>query len=259
MTERDFTLKKYTHLCEAIVSSSYIPLTVKEFLNKDQPDKSIILRHDVDRKPDRALKMAVIENEHGIRSTYYFRTVKEVFQPDIIRNIAKLGHEIGYHYEVLDKAKGDVKKAIEIFGQELKDLREIAPIKTICMHGNPLTSWENRDLWTDYSFDNFGITGEAYLSIDFKKVSYFTDTGRAWNSSKHSVKDIVQDNPYGGKIGSTSELMNLIINGSQRNICILIHPNRWTDDPGGWVVELAWQNIKNIGKRLIKNRKVSHD
>jgi hypothetical protein len=60
--------------------------------------------------------MALIEHEYGIRSTYYFRTVKEVFQPDIIRKIADHGHEIEYHYEVLDKAK------------------------TICMHGNPLTS-----------------------------------------------------------------------------------------------------------------------
>lgn len=141
MIKRDFTLKKYTELCEAIVSSSYVPKTIQEFLIQDHLDKSIILRHDVDRKPNRAQKMALIEHEHGIRSTYYFRTVKGVFQPDIIRNIADLGHEIGYHYEVLYKAKGDVEKAIEIFGQELKALRETAPIKTICMHGNPLTSW----------------------------------------------------------------------------------------------------------------------
>jgi hypothetical protein len=252
MIERDFTLKKYTQLCEAIVLSSYASRTIEEFLSQDQPDKSMILRHDIDRKPDRAVKMALIEHEHGIMSTYYFRTVKEVFQPDIIRNIAHLGHEIGYHYEVLDKAKGDVKKAIEIFGQELTDIREIAPIKTICMHGNPLTSWVNRDLWTDYSFDDFGITGEAYLSIDFKKVSYFTDTGRAWNSSKHSVKDIVAHKNFTGNIKSTDDLVNIVREGKQQNICILVHPNRWTDDFGGWVTELVWQNIKNMGKVALK-------
>jgi hypothetical protein len=60
MIERDFTLKKYTQLCEAIVLSSYASRTIQEFLSQDQPDKSMILRHDVDRKPDRALEMALI-------------------------------------------------------------------------------------------------------------------------------------------------------------------------------------------------------
>lgn len=105
--------------------------------------------------------MAQIEHEYGIRSTYYFRTVKDVFKPMIIKKIASLGHEIGFHYEVLDKAKGDVKKAIEIFEKELRELREVADVTTICMHGNPLTFWVNRDLWTNYSFDDFGIISEA--------------------------------------------------------------------------------------------------
>lgn len=259
MMERDFTLKKYTQLCETIVSSSYVPMTVMEYLERNHPHKSIIIRHDVDRKPDRAQKMALIEKQHGIRSTYYFRTVKEAFQPDIIKNIAELGHEIGYHYEVLDKAKGDVTKAIEIFGKELKDFREIAPIKTICMHGNPWTSWVNRDLWTNHSFDDFGIIGEAYLSIDYKNVSYFTDTGRAWNSSKHSVKDIVTHENFIGNINSTNDLMNLVRDANQQNICILVHPNRWTDDFSGWIAELVFQNIKNIGKVIINTRKRYND
>jgi len=259
MISHDFTQSIYKELCQKIISSDYKTLTVNDYLKNEKSDKSIILRHDVDRKPNRAKEMAQIEHEYGIRSTYYFRTVKEVFQPGIIKEIASLGHEIGFHYEVLDKAKGDVKKAIEIFERELMELREVADVTTICMHGNPLTSWVNRDIWKEYDFKDYGIIGEAYLSIDYSKVSYFSDTGRAWNSSKHSVKDIVQANPYSGKIGSTSELIELIKNGSQKNICILTHPNRWTDDPGGWLFELAWQNIKNIGKTLIKNRKVSHD
>jgi predicted DNA-binding transcriptional regulator len=255
MLNIDFTLKKYIELCQAIVSSEYIPLTVHEYLTQNHPDKCIILRHDVDRKPDRALNMAQLEYDYGISSTYYFRTVKEVLQPAMIKQIAELGHEIGYHYEVLDKAKGDITEAIELFEQELKELRKIADITTICMHGNPLTSWVNRDIWKEHNFNDFGIIGEAYLSIDYTKVSYFTDTGRSWNSSKYSIKDVVQTDIYNGKIKSTDELIGLIKNGSQRNICILMHPNRWTDNLGAWFTELVWQNIKNLGKTVIKNRK----
>ena len=35
-----------------------------------------------------------------------------------------LGHEVGYHYEVLSKAKGDYEKAIQMFEQELNEFRK---------------------------------------------------------------------------------------------------------------------------------------
>src|SRR3989304_3265080 len=185
----DFTLEKYKKLCQAIASSEYIPLKMHDYLQLKNPYKHIILRHDVDRIPDQAQKMAQIENEHGIISTYYFRTVKEVFRPEIIHQIAGFGHEIGYHYEVLDKAKGDLKKAIKIFDEDLSEFRKITDVTTICMHGNPLTKWLNSDIWKEYNYNNYGIIGEAYLSIDYSNLSYFTDTGRAWNSSRYNIKE----------------------------------------------------------------------
>jgi len=251
----DFTLIKYRNLLQEVIDTSYTNLTLKEFI-MSAPNNCIIMRHDVDRKPDQALKMAQIENEYGLKSTYYFRMTKEVFQPEIIGQIAALGHEIGYHYEVLDKAKGDINKAILIFRQELSELRKIAEVTTICMHGNPLTPWVNRDIWIHHNFKEFGIIGEAYISIDYNKVSYFTDTGRAWNSSKHSIKDIVQNNfKNKEQIKSTDELISLIKNSIPENICIVTHPNRWHDNFGSWLIELVWQNIKNTAKVVIKYRR----
>ena len=37
--------------------------------------------------------------------------------------IHDLGHEIGYHYEVLSKANGDYEKAMKLFEQELSEFR----------------------------------------------------------------------------------------------------------------------------------------
>jgi hypothetical protein len=39
----------------------------------------------IDRKAERALKMAKIENDLGIKSTYYFRMKKNIFEPDMIK------------------------------------------------------------------------------------------------------------------------------------------------------------------------------
>lgn len=105
----DFTLAKYGELCSAIVQSGYAAMSVKDYLSLSlqPPGKVIILRHDVDRKPENALKMAELERGFDLRATYYFRSTKEVFKAGIMQEIEKTGHEVGYHYEVLDKAKGN--------------------------------------------------------------------------------------------------------------------------------------------------------
>ena len=64
----------------------------------------VILRHDVDRLPENSLRTARIEQEMGIRGSYYFRIVPESWDEKIIKEIAALGHEIGYHYEDVDLA-----------------------------------------------------------------------------------------------------------------------------------------------------------
>jgi len=150
-----------------------------------------------------------------------------------------------YHYETLDKANGSFKKAIEIFKNELHEFRKVSDIKTICMHGNPLKPWSNRDLWTRYDFRDFGILGEPYLSIDYRGVLYLTDTGRRWDG-KYSVKDAVATSSP--KIKNTNNLISLIKNGKIQNACLVVHPNRWNDDFVTWSEELIFQNLKNLGK-----------
>jgi len=254
MLNLDFTFAKYKELCETIVESKYTTLTFTQYFSlKNIPEKFIILRHDVERQIEYALRMAKLENDFGIISTYYFRMKEDVFIPKIIKEIAEMGHEIGYHYEVLDKAKGDFEKAIEIFEEELEKFRAICEVKTVCMHGNPFSKWVNKDLWTKYRFEDFGIIGEPYLSMDYIKILYLTDTGRRWNS-RFSVKDVVDANvnQSNEKIKSTDDIITLIIEGRMNQMCILAHPSRWNDDIGRWLKELVWQNIKNIGKAGIK-------
>ncbi|MHC1755333.1 MAG: hypothetical protein AB9861_07870 [Methanosarcina sp.] len=251
-------------MLQAIKKTDYSTCTVYDFL-KNKPGKCIILRHDVDRAVNRNLEMAKLEHSYGIKSTYYFRHIEETFRPDIILQMAEMGHEIGFHYEVMDKANGDMDKAIEIFKKELEDLRKVTEnvteINTVCMHGNPLKLWSNRDLWQKYDFRDFGLTGEPYLSIDYSKVFYLTDTGRTWADLKIRVKDTI-DKPESkpGKkpgantkadpraVSSTDDVIRLIQNEKISQICLLVHPNRWCEDFGGWAKELLLQNVKNVGK-----------
>jgi hypothetical protein len=251
---RDFTIRIYRTVCSEVENQGYVPITVDDYCSgkAESNKKNIIFRHDVDRKIDMALKMARMEFEMNIRATYYFRYIPEVFKPSIIQKIKELNHEIGYHYEVLDKANGNHEQAILLFEKELESMREIADVRTICMHGNPIKPWSNRDLWKTYDYRKFGIFGEPYLSIDYNKFVYLSDTGRTW-SGKYSVKDVV-DKTFSEKISNSNDIITLIKSGKYPNICLLVHPNRWSDDPVEWFGELIWQNIKNLGKQFLKRR-----
>ena len=70
-------------------------------------------------------------------------------------------------------------------------MRAIVPVKTICMHGSPLSRVSNLDLWKRYDYRELGIIGEPYLDIDFDDVFYLTDTGRRWDGGSVSVRDKV--------------------------------------------------------------------
>ena len=61
----------------------------------------VILRHDVDRLPENSIRIAALEHSLNISGSYYFRIVPESWNESIIKEIASLVHEIGYHYEDL--------------------------------------------------------------------------------------------------------------------------------------------------------------
>lgn len=246
----DFTMDKYYELCKKIISSSYNTLTIEQYLsNHKLPPKYIIIRHDVDRKPINSLKTAKLEHELGINATYYFRTTDSVFIPEIMQEIESMGHEIGFHYEVLTKANGDYIKAIKIFEEELEQFRKFCSIKTICMHGSPLSKYDNRDMWKRYDFNNFDILGEAYLSVN-KDLNYFSDTGRSWNW-KNKVRDYIPNKTETIIANSTNDLMEIIESEIIDRIYILSHPERWSSNFQTWAIDYIQDSAINIAKKAI--------
>lgn len=252
----DFTLNQYELLCQVIAGSSYQILTIEEYINNQhQPENIIILRHDVDRFPANALRMAELEHRLGIYSTYYFRHTSNVFKPSIIQQIARLGHDIGYHYETLSKAHGDFDKALRLFGLELKDFRKITTIQTISMHGSPLSPFDNRDMWQKFDFHKFDLVGEAYLSIDYQEIQYFTDTGRTWQRTYFNLRDHTPEMKQNKTIKSTNDLMDVIHQKRFPRICISAHPERWPANMAAWTFSVGFDLIANFVKAgfLLKN------
>ncbi len=249
---KNFTILIYKQILQKFKKENYSFFTLEQYCsNKILPEHFIILRHDIDRKPKNALKIAKLENELCIKSSYYFRIGKESNQPEIIKQIAELGHEIGYHYEDLAIAKGDYNKAIKQFENNLNYFRKFYPVKTMCMHGSPLSKWDNRDLWEKYDYRKYGIICEPYFDLDFNKVFYVTEAGRSWNNEKVSIRDKVESK-FNISIHSTDDIIKLLQSKNGfRQIMISTHPHNWAKTEMEWWKIYLWQSIKNIVKRAI--------
>jgi hypothetical protein len=290
----DFTIACYRKLLTALKDAGYTFQPFADYLSSPA-EKVVILRHDVDRRPANSLATARMENEMGIRGTYYFRIVKSSYNEDIIKQIHTLGHEIGYHYEDLSLiAKNPdagrrtpdallLNKAILSFSNNLAKLCRLAPITTICMHGSPLSRYDNRLLWEHYDYRDYGITGEPYFDTDFSKVLYLTDTGRTWKNkfslrdkilppitehrlpntgyrtpiTEHRLPNTEHRLPITHNFRSTTDIINAAYLGElPPQIMFTLHPQRWTSGPLAWTHEFVWQNIKNIFKALIAGKEV---
>lgn len=255
----DFTLNKYCEMLESLVNQQYRFQTMQQFI--ESPLKNcIILRHDVDKKPSHSLKFAQIQQKYSIQGTYYFRSLPISFDPLIIQEIASMGHEIGYHYENLsfisqNKKVKDKEQlyalAWEDFKSQLERLRQFYPVKTICMHGAPLSIYDNKNLWEKYDYKTEGIIAEPYLDIDFLQVSYYTDTGRRWDGDRFSVRDLI--NGIRPKAKNTNDLIKLLQSHQlKNNVLLTFHPQRWTNQPLLWFQEYLLQSTKNEIKMIIK-------
>ncbi|HPV15261.1 MAG TPA: hypothetical protein PL126_06390 [Candidatus Cloacimonadota bacterium] len=247
---RDFTLETYALLLDALIEAGYDFQTFRDYM-LDPKQRVVILRHDVDKRPGNSLSFAKIEAERQLNASYYFRIVKESLEADKLLSIKGLGHEIGYHYEDMDTAKGVASLAIESFTQNLALIRKLAPIETICMHGSPLSKYDNKDLWKDYDYREYGIIGEPYFDLDYKEVFYVTDTGRKWNNADASIRDKVQSG-FNIRIESSFHFIRLLKeNKLPDKLMINTHPQRWDDNIVPWVRELVMQNVKNLAKRVL--------
>ena len=136
------------------------------------------------------------------------------------------------------------------------------PVKTICMHGSPRNKFDNRRLWEQFNYHDFGIIGEPYFDVDFSKVFYLTDTGRRWDGYRVSVRDKIpvyqqQWEAQGLVFHKTNDIIAQLNNPNsplcQSHYAMLIttHPQRWNPFGYRYVKEYCAQSVKNCVKRFL--------
>lgn len=214
----DFTYKAYAQFLDSILDAGYRVVTVRDYLHGDRISPMVILRHDVEWDPNRALAIAHLEKSRRCRSTFYFRLDTKAFNLNVMRQLQDKGFEIGYHFNTLDRCNGDFSKAVALFEKELRQIRESGfDVTTVCSHGDPRVSKKgyktNNEIFLKDPdlIPRNELLGEAYLNIDFSSLHYISDAGVRWN-----------------KFRSTKELISQITQNRWPVLYILVHPDYWS-------------------------------
>lgn len=254
----DFTLKTYRQLLETFLAKDYELITYEHYCRQKPVGKFLIVRHDVDEIASNALQMAKVEHELGVRATYFFRIVKQSNRPEILREIASMGHEIGYHYEDLSFSKGNLSEAKKSFDKSLAYFRTFYPVVSVCMHGSSTSKYDNREFWNHFNLNDFGLIGEPYLTTDFNEVYYFTDTGYAWDGGKYAVRDVVESR-FNQKFHSSKQIMEAVNTGQFPNQSLMLAHTLWSKHVFQWILlhlrEFLRNNLKYYAQRnkFLKN------
>lgn len=222
----------YLEILDVLKNAQRPLMTVAEFLVHPQ-QSAIVLRHDVDRWPRQAIRMARLEARLGVKSTYYFRwSPSQGFDQEAIHFISQLGHEVGYHYETFSQRQGNRSAAIDLFRANLQAFRQLAPCLTVSAHGAPLSPHNNFELLTDYPWSASGLVGDAALSLAQNKLVYYTDTGGRWNTGHHlNFRDYVglpflENAPSPGNTSGFCAFLD----AKACPVYISTHPERWADE-----------------------------
>lgn len=173
---------------------------------------TVVLRHDVDWSPRKAVRLAEIESDQGACSTFFFLVSSPFYnaldreQRRRIREVLELGHEVGLHFSTHQywEDEPDERKLVDRIESECCVLAEAAdaPVDAVSFHNPP--DWVLRR-----EFDEFT---SAYEPRFFEEIEYRADSNQRWRG----------EHPLAG--------------GIPNRLQILSHPVLWGEHDG-WTTD----------------------
>ena len=191
-----FTYAAYYSLISLLRHSGY---AFTDYHNYQSHPRCVILRHDIDNSLPQALRLAEIEAEEGVKSTWFVLLRTDFYNPasaasqKALRRIRELGHEIGLHFDEMaytgesgigTYASSSVEELITHEAGILADICS-CPITTVSMH-RPAKATLEADLKIPGMVNSYGQT----FFHDFK---YLSDSRRRW---REPVEEIIRGGEY---------------------------------------------------------------
>lgn len=204
---QDFTRENHRKLIR-LAKQNYIFRTYQNF---NENERFILWRHDVDMSMHSARRLAKIEQEEGITATYFLHLHNQFYNlleqeiTNCVRDIVKMGHEIGLHFE--DTYYGiDSIEALEAHLEfEKQFLQKILGVE---IH---VFSFHNPNPFAlgceDWQYAGMINTYAGYFKTE---VGYCSDSNGIWRVRR---------------------LENVLTDATDRCLQILTHPGWWQDVP----------------------------
>lgn len=207
-----------------------------DYREAEEASEFLILRHDIEFSIDRAHKMALIEAEEGIASTYFLQIAGNAYNPFSEKNrfllgeMIEAGHHIGLHYHLgrnlnMLYIRDEIRDQLRIMSELLQ-----YPMDRFSIH-RPVEKCEYHSIHIEgiinaYSKEFFthrdNVTEDSEL-----EVKYIADSKHRWNYGYPDLETLKRF----------------------PKIQLLIHPYSWSErgeSVMGMFCELAEEKRKEI-------------
>ncbi len=201
----DFTIENYKHLVR-LALNYYTPSSFNSLKSKN---KIILWRHDVDISINRSLRLAQINSELGMKSTFFLSLHSHFYNPFEkkqkvkLLEIINLGHDIGLHfdtsfYKIENKFQLEnyITCEKEIFANLLSQ-----ELVAISFH-------DPSDSDLKFEDENYSDLVNAYSKKLKDEVKYCSDSNGYWRHEK---------------------LEDVILSNAHKSLQVLIHPEWWQE------------------------------
>lgn len=187
----EFTCRAYRELLSLLRERGY---AFRSYHDYEAAPRCAILRHDVDQSLDRAVRLAELEAEEGVQSTWFvllrtdFYNAASKAGQAALRRIRSLGHEVGLHF---DEASYDpALRPEEVVQAIIKECGLLSAfleteVSTVSMHRPSKSTLE-----ADYQIP--GIVN-SYGKTFFHDFKYLSDSRRRW---REPVLDIIRSGEH---------------------------------------------------------------
>ena len=254
-----FVYSAWDSFCAELKDKGIVSIPAREVTA--EMDSFLVLKHDIENTMPKAYKLAEIEHKYGHRGTYYAHAylLDDLKNVELLQKMQEMGHEISYHYDVMDSNHGDLDGAIKEFEENRQRFEKLGfPIITVCQHGNPVVErvgyTSNRDFFRSSRVQAL-YPHVADIMVDYKEkyhtdYTYFSDAGRKFKLIYDPINnDIVNSDekniPY--------EDLDALLVALPPKAIISTHPHRWTDSAASYIVkEKTFKIIKGTAKLAMK-------
>ena len=259
-----FYYKKWDKFCRMIRERGFTICTAEQSLKLPPNERFVVLKHDVETAVPNAYRLASIEHQYGICGSYYVQAylLKDPENVRMLKEMQSWGHEISYHYDVLDACGGNFEEAKKYFVKYSKRFADNGfTYKTICQHGNPVKKrvgyTSNRDFFRNEEVRRFypDLVDMVvnYSQYAVSKYRYISDVSYRWNIITDPETNDLHPEVQNIKIGGFKDLL-VLVQDKNYSYVISTHPHRWM--ASAWKINLKIALFRVIRKAVMIARHI---